>query len=318
MASSTDGGAIYNIKVKQRSNAGVRLRSCKGIKIYNCIIDGSTRLSYSPGIQIQSTAVNWTISDIEICNNYIHDTLGPGIQVASNVPNNGLVYIHNNLIVNCGLMPATNKISGVGGIEVIGIPVEISNNTIDKCKGYSILLGPYDINSTYKATAVIKYNIITNTTPSYYPGTISGTGIADLTAGKFSVTVDKNCQYGNKTANHYQITYTNSLSADPLYAGNGDYHLKSKGGRYTSEGTVYDSASSPCIFPEMELGFYNGSNEASEYYYPPTHLSPSEIIGDHAAIIIICQSEDSATKISTAIREAEIIGSEKLVVYTPN
>jgi PKD repeat protein len=74
---------------------------------------------------------------------------------------------------------------------------------------------------------------------------------------------------------------TGNLVVDPLFAGNGDYHLRSKTGRWTPTGWVRDKAHSPCIDagprgapvglePEpnggrVNLGAYGGTAQASLY-----------------------------------------------------
>jgi hypothetical protein len=265
---AVDTAEVYGLNVDMRSNAAIRTRSANDIKIHDNVIRG-TRDAYSPGIEIQSTAKNWITSDIDIYNNKIFNTFGPGIQVASDVPNNGLVKIHHNLITGCGAMPASSNLSGVGGIVFDGVPVQIEYNTLYKNYGYGILCGAYNVGSTYRATSKIRYNIITNTQKSFSPGVYSGTGIANWTGSRNTITVDGNCQYGNKTANHYGVVYTNSISKDPIFVdtASGDCHLKSIYGHYTSSGYVPDNISSPCInfSTKAEIGVYNSSQEASKY-----------------------------------------------------
>jgi hypothetical protein len=265
--SGVNYGEVYNLKADLAVNAAVRTRSAKKIKIHDCELNGDTGIAFSPGIEIQSTADNWTSSDIEIYNNKIYRTFGPGVQVAGTVKNNGLVSIHNNLFVGCGAMPAGNEISGVGGVVFDGFPVEIKNNTFYENLGYSILCGAYNRSSTYSYESTIKNNIIIKTQKSLYPGIYSGTGISCQTGARNKITVENNCQYGNKTANHYGVSYKFSISADPLFVdpSKNDYHLKSSSG----------GERSPCVFPEYELGMYAGTKEAA-VYYPPA--KPSVLI----------------------------------------
>lgn len=265
------GGEIYNVDVALAVNAGVRARSAKNIKIHDCKINGGTGLAYSPGIQIQDLS-----SDIDIYNNYIYGTYGPGIQIACSVPNTGLVTVRNNLIVSCGHMPASNKIGGVGGIVFDGFKVDIKNNTISESLGYGIKVGPYDVSSTYKNNASIKNNIITLTKPSLAPGLMSGCGIADLTGGRYTVFVDGNCQYGNKM-NHYKVNYTNGISADPLFIDpkNGNYHLR---------------VGSPCVSSIGEIGRYSGTSEVTKAPCP--------------GVTIFRDSEDDLRAYVRALRDA--------------
>lgn len=240
-----NGGEVSNVNAKLAVNAGVRTRSSKNIKIHDCILDGATGIAYSPGIQIQSTATNWITDNIEIYNNTISGTYGPGIQIVGTVPNNGLVSVHNNLIVGCGAMPAASKLPGVGGIAFDGISVDIQNNTIDSCYGYGLLAGKYTLASTYAATALIRRNIITNTKKALYPGVGSGSGIADLTAGRYKIIAEENCLWGNLT-DLYKVIQTDGLYVDPQFSGFGDYHLQ---------------LSSPCRFSGYQLGCYEDAEQ---------------------------------------------------------
>ena len=296
--SGANGGEIYNCHVDMAVGSGIRTRSCKNFKIHDCTCDNSKGLTYGPGIQIQSTAKNWISTGIEIYNCSVNDTFGPGVQVVSSVPNAGSISIHNCLFVGCGAMPASVNRPTVGGIIFNGFSdVSIKYNTFDKCLGYGIAAGDYDVTSSYGGTAVIEGNIITNTQPCYKQGTYSGTGIANLSGSEYKFTVNNNCQYGNKKANHYGVAFSNGISADPLYVGSGDYHLQD---------------SSPCYFKDYEIGCYNGVN----YHTDEVKLSPSEIVGDNAAVIILCETKDDAKKLEGSINSSGLLSDEKLIVYS--
>ncbi len=239
------GGEVYNLKADLAVNAGVRTRSAKNIKIHECVLNGGTGMAYSPGMQIQSTATNWVSSGIEIYNNYIHDTWGPGIQMVGNVPNNETVSIHNNLFVSCGAMPAANKLPNVGAIVYDGFPVDIEYNTVAGCYGFGFAAADYDILSTYPATATIKRNIVVGTKKALYPGTGSGAAIANLLGSRYIFTCLENDIYGN-ISDFYDIAHSRCLSVDPLFVGSGDYRLQT---------------SSPCRFNGYQLGRYNGVDD---------------------------------------------------------
>jgi hypothetical protein len=257
---AVDGGEVYNLDAKMRSNAAIRTRSAKNIKIHDCSITG-TSLAYSPGIEIQSTAVNWTSSNIEIYNNHICDTYGPGVQVASNVPGNGPIKIHHNVIENCGLMPAENNLPVVGGIVIDGFPVEVYNNNILDCYGYSVVFGAYDVLSTYRNTSKVYRNIILRTQLANTRGIYTGTGIANLTGSRNTIQVSENCQYGNKRANHYQVTYTGSISGDPLFVSDLDMHLQSK---------------SPCLKNGYYIGAFDKAIPPKVYFLQVTRKTREE------------------------------------------
>jgi hypothetical protein len=233
-------GEIYNIKADLEVNAGIRTRSSKNIKIHDCELDGSSGRAYAPGIIIQSTAANWTSSDIGVYENYIHDTYGPGIQVTGTVKNSGLVSIHNNLFYNCGNMPSSANRPTTGAIIYNGFPVKIQNNTIVNCSGYGVAAGNYDVSSIYSYESSISRNIITGTKRALKVGTASGSAIANLTTSK-APECSENCLYWN-LSNLHKATQTGGILKDPKFIGPEDYHLQKD---------------SPCRFSGYQLGCYS-------------------------------------------------------------
>ncbi len=242
------GADIYNINAELSVNSAARTRSSKNVKIHDCKLTHKNGIAYAPAIQIQSTAKNWTSSEIYIYNNEIYNTYGPGIQVAASVPNNGLVSIHNNLFVGCGQMPAANKLPNVGGIMFNGHKMDISNNTFDGCYGYGIAAGNYNVGNSDSYSAKIYRNIVTNTKKSLYAGTASGSGIANLLGSKYTISCSENAVYGN-VKDLYNVTNSQGISKNPLYTGSGDYHLKE---------------SSPCRFSDYQLGCYTDTSETTD------------------------------------------------------
>jgi len=306
-----------------RSNSALR---CKGSD--NVLFKENTVLrtddfspAYSPGIQVQNTEVNETSKNVEIANNFISGTFGPGIWCAGfankDIQAASGLNIHNNLITDCGNMPYENKISGVGGVVVDGWNGEIKNNTIDKCKGYGVSLGPY-VSATPAGkgySAKIYRNIITNTQKSNEVGTASGAAIANLVQDRYtSVEVYENCTSGN-VRDYYGVTPAKEIRIDPLYAGDGDYHLKSTAGRYSGSQLVMDDVMSPCIFPEYELGMYGGTSEASRYTALPVEPEPVQTVyvvipcesEQTVYVVIPCESEESAKQTADGHEGAFII-----------
>ena len=208
--------------------------------------------------------------------------------------------------------------SGVGGIVIDGWDnVKIDDNTLDGSYGYSVLFGSYIQSSpSSKLNASVNRNIITNSIASCYQGSCTGGGIVDFTGGRYTVTVSENCFFNNQGPNLYNVTDPNAVLADPLYVVNGDYHLKSEAGHYSINGYILDKVSSPVVFADHELGCYNGTKEASVYSRPYVHLSPSDIVGDNAAIIILCNSVDEANSLGMVLNG--YLTDEKMVIYSPN
>lgn len=289
--SGVNGGEVYNVKVDMAVGSAIRMRSCKNIKIHDNTLDNRMGLTYGPGIQIQSRQKNWISDNLEIYNNTIFDTYGPGIQITADVPDNKSISVHHNLFVGCGAMPASVDRPTVGGVVFNGYSdVQIKYNTFDKCLGYGIAAGDYDVTSSYGGTVLIEGNIITNTQKSYKQGVYSGTGIANLSKSEYTFTVKNNCQYGNKTANHYGVSFTAGISADPQYVdvSNRDYHLK--------EG-------SPCILGTGELGAYNGVD-----YHPPD-------VSKWPAAIISLKTEDELRAYIESLYSAGYLSGDSEIRY---
>ncbi len=277
--SAVKGGEVYNVNLMLGVGSGVRMRSCQDIKIHDCKLDNSMGLTYGPGIQIQSTATNWTSSNIEIYNNTMLDTYGPGIQVAGSVPNNGLVNIHDNLFLRCGAMPESVNRPILGGVAFIGFPVKICNNTIVDSYGFGLVAGAYDVGSNYSYDATIERNIITGTRKAKKVGTASGTGIANLVGSRYDITCSENCLSGNLAAT-YNVTNINGITKDPLFIGSGDYHLQD---------------ASPCRFEDYQLGCYSDSQKPED---PVTE--------DPAKVIISCTDAEADELIKSLSHEYTI------------
>lgn len=312
---------IHHNNVSMRTNNVLRTRSCHYVEFYNNYCIG-TDLDYGPAVQIEN--LQKTTYGIFIYSNVIRDTLGPGIWVAGwkltdvNAARN--LVIKNNLFYNCGRIPAANKLSGVGGISCDGFTdVLIENNTFDACLGYGVVFCGYlgaSVGKGYKAT--VRRNIFTNTVHSWYPGTKSGCALANLIPAKFTVTAEENCYWNNEAGDLYNVTDAKALKADPCYVGNGDYHLKSTGGHYVSDGgMIMDSVTSPCIKETYELGRYAGTVEASVYVPPPSDLTPNDLVGQNPAVIIVCPSSKEAYDVANAIRQSGILKEEKVVEFYP-
>ena len=123
----------WNNKITCRTNSGLRIWNSNHVKFHDNVIDSFYHWSAGgPGIQIQkSTGV---MNDIEVYNNTIHNTYGPGIwllgygdsyskEEAQNV------YIHHNIFYSTGTNPS---IDWVGGIVTSGFyNTLVENNVFD-------------------------------------------------------------------------------------------------------------------------------------------------------------------------------------------
>lgn len=315
----------YNNTTYLRSNSALRCKDSSHVAFHNNFIYRTDEFepAYSPGIQIQISGKGKTSTDIEVFENYVSGTLGPAVwavgftNVSSSAGSD--LNIHHNIFVDCGHMPAANKISGVGGIACDGwTNVIIKDNTFDKCMGNGILFGSYIGSSAGKGyTAEVSNNIIVGTVKSLYPGAQSGAGIANLIPEKYTVTCKDNNLYGN--VHDYVNVKGTGIAVDPLFVGPHDYHLQSIDGHFTNTGLISDTVTSPCLSEKGEYGRYNGTTEASKYTIRiTTSDNPSDLIGTDQAVIIVCSSENGALGISKAITEADLLNGEKMVVYVPS
>lgn len=195
---------IYDNNVDMRANNAVRLRGCKNTEVFRNSIYGSSR-AYAPGIQVECRD-SYKSTNLSIHDNLISGCFGPDIWIIATVAGNTGISIRNNKILKGGLMPASNKISGVGGIVCDGFnAVTIENNIIDGCYGYGVMFGKYLVVPTITGlSAIVRNNTIKNTKKSFYAGTASGTGIADLTGSRYSVATSGNIMSGN-VANYYKV-----------------------------------------------------------------------------------------------------------------
>ena len=123
----------WNNSITCRTNSGLRIWNSNHVKFHDNVINSFFhRSAGGPGIQIQkSTGV---MNDIEVYNNTIHNTYGPGIWLIGyghSYPKEEAenVLIYNNIFYNTGTNP---NIDWVGGIVTSGFyNTFIENNVFD-------------------------------------------------------------------------------------------------------------------------------------------------------------------------------------------
>lgn len=203
----------YDNYIELRTNSALRLRHVINGHLHdNFIVNRVGSGASSPGMQIENSITGKISKTILIEKNVIKDTFGPGIWVIGTKNSSPAVAsdlkIKNNSFINCGIMDRNHGLPGVGGIVCDGwTNVEISDNSIDKCRGYGIAFGSYiAIPSSGKNYAAKVYrNHITNTKPANYPGTSSGSAIANLIPAKYlEIDVMENILSGN-TFTYYNV-----------------------------------------------------------------------------------------------------------------
>jgi hypothetical protein len=265
------GFEVSNCEVWTEVNNFIRTRSSSKGSVHDCIGHG-TKQAYSPWGQFESIIKDRSSSGISIHNNYIEDSLGPGIWLAGNVPGNKDISIYNNIFYKCGLMPSETKISGVGGVIMEGFDnVRILNNTFVDCLGHSVGNANYQIkNGPSGMSATVQGNIFYGTDKSLYEGPGSGATIGNVLK-HYKFNCSGNCFYINYL-DLYNCTSSDDIYLDPLFVdySTGDYHLQSEGGHWdtTSKKYIYDKKTSPCVTSSGEKGAYANTLEAS-LYIPP-------------------------------------------------
>ena len=248
----------YNNTCRTKTNSACRLYNSNHAKIHDNIIYTEFESDAGgPGIQIQYIRkdVAQPMNDIEVYNNTIYDTYGPGIWLIaygesyakSEAAN---VHIHHNIFYDCGTQP---NYDWVCGIVTSGFDnTTIENNVFDGNYHTAVALqAPFNLNPPGTGyTTIVRNNIISNTKQRKYKPSGTGNGVVNYLTGTHSFILENNCFYNN-TGGDYKNTDASSsdIHVDPLFAdqANHDYHLKSLAGRWNRETWVRDSTSSQCI-----------------------------------------------------------------------
>lgn len=237
-ADESNGILYYNNNVKTMTNSAIRFLNSNGKTYDNTIWTIYGPDAGGPGIQIQYTRESGDpdpMTDIEIYNNLIYDTYGPGIWLVGTGATYEAyeasgVHIHHNVFYGCGTHPSY---LWLGGIVTSGFyNTLIEYNTFDSCYNAAIAYmypsGVTPAGDTTPYTATVQYNIITNMLQRKATPAGTGNAIQNNYPASASFTVENNCCYGNAGDNYVNATSTGDVLADPLYVDqvNHDYHLQ--------------------------------------------------------------------------------------------
>ena len=246
-------------KITCRTNSALRIWNSNEVKLHNNLIDSFYHWSAGgPGIQIEKSSE--IMDNIEVYDNTIHNTYGPGIwffnhDTCLTTKDQGRnIHIHHNVIYNTGTNP-NPMIKWVGGIVGSGFhDTVIENNLFDGVYNAAILItNPNDFSCDYSPkevyrTIVINNIIVDTQKRAKEPG---GTGYAVINdlPKTHTIILENNCLYNNSGGNYINANSITDISTDPLFADqkNHDYHLKSEAGRWAGSCWVSDIISSPCI-----------------------------------------------------------------------
>ena len=288
----------WNNTITCRTNSGLRVWDSNHVKFHDNTIDSFYHWSAGgPGIQIQKSAA--VMDDIEVYNNTIHNTYGPGIwllgygkyplEEAQNVQ------IHHNIFYSTGTNPS---IDWIGGIVTSGFNnTRIENNVFDGTYHAAIVLmyptdRPIDVSPKGAGyTTIVRNNIITNTERRKSESRGTGFGVVNYLPETHRLVLENNCFYNNVAGDYRNATSTSDIYANPLFANQqrNDYHLRSTGGRWDGKIWVKDIKSSPCIDagysssdysnePEdngkrINIGRYGNTEEASKPGVMPGYVA---------------------------------------------
>jgi len=195
------------------------------ISASNVKVQGLTISNFTNGYGIAINDVSPTIDG-----NIIHDC-SSGISLSNSMVSDGISpIIQNNLIYACTWV-------GIGGMsESNPLNPRIYHNTIDGINGTTKNGISLEIfyGSPITSAPEIMFNIITNIT---YSGQYAGEGVAvylsdDIDFSSAPDLFGYNDFYGNRL-NYYFLSFpqaqvqSTDITTDPLYAGQGDYHLSS-------------------------------------------------------------------------------------------
>jgi hypothetical protein len=182
------------------------------------------------------------MNDIEVYNNTIYDTYGPGIwliaygeEYAKDEAKN--VHIHHNTFYGCGTHPTYDWL---GGIVTSGFyDTLIENNVFDGNYNAAVVYmypsGPrYETDFTPKGTGgnyttIVRNNIITNTLERKYDPEGTGFGVTNYFPETHKFVLENNCLFNNSAGNYKNASSTSDIYTDPLFVDQEkhDYRLKS-------------------------------------------------------------------------------------------
>ncbi|MGD9776684.1 MAG: right-handed parallel beta-helix repeat-containing protein [Methanosarcina sp.] len=304
----------YNVKawnntITCRTNSGLRVWNSNHVKFYDNVIDSTyDRSAGGPGIQIQKSSA--VMDDIEVYNNVIHNTFGPGLWLIGYDSSYSKeearnVHIHHNIFYSTGTNPS---IDWVGGIVISGFYDTLIENNVFDGVYHAAVVHMYpdgksaDLSPKGKGyTTIVRNNIIANTLERKKSSLGTGYGVINYLPESHSFVIHNNRLYNNKGGDFINATSTGSVYENPLFASrrNHDYHLKSTGGRWNGKTWVKDRVISPCIDagysssdysqePEdngdrINIGRYGNTEEASKsgimpgyqaWWYKVSQVSP--------------------------------------------
>lgn len=231
-----------------RTNSGLRIWNSNHVKFHDNVIDSFYDWSAGgSGILIEKTTS--VMNDIEVYNNTIHNTYGPGLWLIGyghSYPREEAqnVHIYHNIFYSTGTNPSINW---VGGIVTSGFyDTLIENNVFDGVYHAAIIQMYPTENSTNLSpkgtgyTTIVRSNIIVDTQKRTKDPDETGYAVINYLPSTHTIMLENNCLYDNVGGNYKNANSTTDIYVDPLFVNQNkhDYHLKSNspciGAAYTS------------------------------------------------------------------------------------
>ncbi|QIB91746.1 right-handed parallel beta-helix repeat-containing protein [Methanosarcina mazei] len=227
----------WNNTITCRTNSGLRVWNSNHVKFYDNIINSTfDRNAGGPGILIEKTT--GVMNDIEIYNNSIHNTFGPGLWLIgydSSYPKKEAqnIHIHRNTFYSTGTNPSINW---VGGIVTSGFYDTLIENNIFDGVYHAAVIHMYpdgkvtDLSPAGTGhTTTVRNNIIVNTQKRTENPDGTGYAVINYLPETHSFVLENNCLYNNSAGNYKNASSTTDFYADPLFVDQKkhNYHLKS-------------------------------------------------------------------------------------------
>ncbi|KKG25005.1 hypothetical protein EO96_15685 [Methanosarcina sp. 2.H.T.1A.8] len=263
----------WNNTITCRTNSGLRVWNSNHVKFHDNFIDSSyDKDAGGPGIQIQKSSA--VMDDIEVYNNTIHNTFGPGLWLIGygssySIEEAQNVHIHHNIFYSTGTNPS---IDWVGGIVTSGFyDTLIENNVFDGVYHAAVIHMYPEGKSTDLSpagtgyTTIVRNNIIVNTLKRKKDPRGTGYCVINYLPGTHTFVLQNNCLYNNEAGDYINTESKSDIYANPLFADpkNHDYHLRSTGGRWNGITWIKDRISSPCIDAGYSSSDYSNEPEGN-------------------------------------------------------
>ncbi len=232
----------WNNTITCRTNSGLRVWNSNHVKFHNNVIDSFYHWSAGgSGVIIEKTT--GVVNDVEVYNNTIYNTYGPGIwligygeaypkEEAQNV------HIYKNTLYNTGTNPS---IDWVGGIVTSGFyDTLIENNVFDRVYHAAVIhLYPPSSTDSYSSIidlspqgtgykTIVCNNIIVNTKQRTKNPNGTGYAVINYLSKTHAFVLENNCLYNNTGGNYKKAKSATDIYINPLFVNQNkhDYHLK--------------------------------------------------------------------------------------------